>query len=256
VNQKLWWYTVRASGLVAWGLVAASVLWGMILSTRVTRRPRPPWVLDLHRFLSGLAFAFVAVHLVGLLADSFVGFGPGELTVPYASHWRPGAVAWGIVALYLLVAVEITSLLMRHLPRRVWHAIHLTSFVVFVAVIAHAFTAGADAANPLMVGFAVVTSGAAVFLLLFRILSLSIPRIPRIPRSDIDLETEIGAVPEPTRELALDDVGSAPPRQVPSVLRDLHEREQRPERDEADELLRQSALDLQARLGHRPLDVP
>jgi len=253
VNQKLWWYTIRASGLVAWALVAASVLWGLFLSTRLTRRPRPPWVLDLHRFLGGLAFVFIGVHVAGLLADSFVGFGPTDLVVPYASHWRPGAVAWGIVALYLLLAVEVTSLLMRHLPRALWHAIHLASFVVLAAVTAHAFTAGADARNPVMVWFAVVTSAATVFLVLFRVLSLS---IPRTPRPDIDLDGEIGASSAVVREVVLDDEALAPPGEVPSILRDLHEQEQQLEHDDADEVLRQSALDLQARLGHGQPEIP
>ena len=44
--------------------------------------------------------------------------GPAELFVPLASAWKPGAVAWGVVALYLLLAIEITSLLQRRIPRR------------------------------------------------------------------------------------------------------------------------------------------
>jgi DMSO/TMAO reductase YedYZ heme-binding membrane subunit len=172
VNQKLWWYTVRASGITAWALVAASVIWGLALSARPVRRPRPSWMLDLHRFLGGLAFAFVAVHLIGLLVDSFVGFGFADLFVPFASKWRPDGLAWGIVALYLLVAVELTSVAMRRLPRGLWHAIHLSSFAIFVLVTVHAFSAGADATEPWMIGFAVVTSVAVGVLLVLRLFSL------------------------------------------------------------------------------------
>ena len=56
VTSQLWWYTARAGGIVAWALLAASVVWGLLLSTRV--RPggvAPSWILDLHRFLGGLA---------------------------------------------------------------------------------------------------------------------------------------------------------------------------------------------------------
>ena len=77
---------------------------GTALSGRLSRRPRPAWVLDLHRFLGVLAVVFAGVHLLGLVADSYVHFGPAELFVPLASSWRPGPVAWGVVALYLLLA--------------------------------------------------------------------------------------------------------------------------------------------------------
>jgi methionine sulfoxide reductase heme-binding subunit len=164
VTQQLWWYTVRATGLVAWILVTGAVVWGLLLSLHRTPNPRPAWMLDLHRFLGGLALLFVVAHVVALSFDTFVGFDWRDLLVPYASAWRPGAVAWGITAAYLLVAVEVTSLLMRRVRKGLWHAVHLLSYVVFVAVTVHALLAGADAEEPLVRVFA-IASGALVALL-------------------------------------------------------------------------------------------
>ena len=149
VRSELWWYVARASGLVSWVLLLTAVVWGMSFAGRMTKR-RPPaaWVLDLHRFLGGLAVVFVGVHLTALAADTYVSFGWRELFVPMASTWRPGAVAWGIVALYVLLAIEITSLLMKRLPRRVWHAVHLSSFGLAALATVHGLTAGADAGHP------------------------------------------------------------------------------------------------------------
>lgn len=164
MTEHLWWYAVRASGLVAWALVTASVIWGLLLSSRATSRPRPAWVLDLHRFLGALGLAFLAVHLVGLTFDEWIGFGLADLLVPMASDYRPGALAWGIVALHLLVVVEVSSLLVRHLPRRLWHGIHLTSFVVFGATTVHVLTAGTDADRLPTQVFAGASSIAVVLL--------------------------------------------------------------------------------------------
>ena len=81
------------------------------MSTRVLGpKPRAAWMTDLHRFLGGLATVFTAVHVGALLFDRYVGFGVGDVLVPLHSSYRPVAVAWGVVALYLLVAVEVTSL--------------------------------------------------------------------------------------------------------------------------------------------------
>ena len=44
-----------------------------------------------------------ALALAGLVLDETVHFGVSELLVPFASTYEPGAVAWGVVALYLLV---------------------------------------------------------------------------------------------------------------------------------------------------------
>ena len=147
-DQQLWWYAARASGLVAWALLAASMLWGLALTTRAFAGwAAPRWLLDLHRWLGGLAVVFVAVHLTSVVADSFVHFGVADLLVPLASRWRPGAVAWGVVAVYLLAAVEVTSLLRRNLPPSLWRVVHGLSFPLFVLATVHALLAGTDTAH-------------------------------------------------------------------------------------------------------------
>jgi sulfoxide reductase heme-binding subunit YedZ len=203
VTQKLVWYTIRASGLVTWGLVTASVLWGLLLSSRSTRRPRPSWVLDLHRFIAGLSLAFLTVHVGTLLLDSYVGFSPVAITIPFVSHWRPAAVAWGILACYLLVAIEVTSLLMARLSRRVWHTIHLGSFVVFTAATVHGLTAGTDARNQVLRLFAIVSIAAVVELTVLRVVA----RTRRRRR----VGEPVVARPRPVFETASVEPGLPPP---------------------------------------------
>jgi DMSO/TMAO reductase YedYZ heme-binding membrane subunit len=186
--SQFWWHLSRASGIVSWALAASAVLWGLALSTRALgSRPRAPWLLDLHRFLGGLTIVFVAVHLVGLWADSYVTFGLAELFVPMASPWRPDAVAWGVVALYLLLAVEVTSLLMRRIPKRLWHSVHLLSYGVFAAGTIHLFTAGTDATNPALRWAAAVTVAATVFFLVYRLVGPGRHAGARSRRSEVSV---------------------------------------------------------------------
>lgn len=165
MNEQLWWYVARSSGIVAWALLAASVLWGLAITTKITNgRPRPNWLLDLHRFLGGLALVFTGVHMGALVLDSYVEFGLADLLVPMASAWQPGAVAWGIAGLYLLLAVEITSLLRSRLPRKVWKWTHMLSFPLFAVSTAHGLLAGTDATGgPLFI--AMLVASVAVFAL-------------------------------------------------------------------------------------------
>jgi len=143
------WYIARAAGLVSWALLAAATLWGLALSTKVLgRRPRPNWLLDMHRWLGGTALAFTGVHVLALLGDQYTHFGLASILVPFASHWHPVAVAWGVVAGYLLLAVELTSLARARLSKRLWRRVHTASFVLFVAATAHGLTAGTDMKTP------------------------------------------------------------------------------------------------------------
>ena len=145
MSTMLPWYVARAAGLVGWGLLAAATLWGLALSTKILgNRPRPNWLLDLHRWLGGIALAFTGVHVMALLADTYVHFGLASVLVPFASKWHPVAVAWGVVAFYLLVAVELTSLARAHISKIVWRRVHFASFALFVISTIHGLTAGTD----------------------------------------------------------------------------------------------------------------
>ena len=100
MNPQTWWYLARASGIVSWLMLTASVLWGAALAIRASGpHVRPAWILDLHRWLGGLAVTFTAIHVGALVADSYVDFGFLDIVVPFASDWQPGAVAWGVVAM-------------------------------------------------------------------------------------------------------------------------------------------------------------
>jgi DMSO/TMAO reductase YedYZ heme-binding membrane subunit len=156
--------------MVGWALLAASVLWGLSLSTRVLNgRPRPAWQLDLHRYLGGLASIFVAVHVAGIVADTYVHFGPASVLVPFASGWNRVAIAWGVVGMYLLAAIELTSLMRTKLPKKVWRAVHFASFPLFFLSTIHAVTAGTDAKTWAFELLAVVTVAVVIWLTGLRI---------------------------------------------------------------------------------------
>ncbi|MFN0092057.1 MAG: ferric reductase-like transmembrane domain-containing protein [Acidimicrobiales bacterium] len=175
-----WWPLSRATGLVAWAALTASVAWGLLLRTSLLAgRRRPAALLAMHRWLAGLGAALTALHLGALWADSTVHFGPVELLVPFASAWRPGAVALGVAALHLLTAVLVTSLAMRRLPRRRWRQVHWSSYAAFVLATLHGVTAGSDAGRALVRLGLVAGVAAVAFLLTYRVLtrrSLGTPR--------------------------------------------------------------------------------
>lgn len=160
----------RAGGIIAWLLIAASMLWGTVLSTRLLRRTTLPiWLLGLHRWLSVTGAALVAVHVLGALGNHRTGIGVVDVLVPGRSDWRAGAITWGVVSMYLLIAVTAASLLMRSLPRRIWHASHLLAYPLFVACTLHAYQAGTDRSNRLLLWGGLVIAEVVLGMALFRL---------------------------------------------------------------------------------------
>jgi DMSO/TMAO reductase YedYZ heme-binding membrane subunit len=168
------------------------VLLGLLLSSRLLGRRAPaPWVLAVHRGTSGLAVAFTAVHLGALLLDDWVTFTWLDLVVPLASAWRPVAVAWGVVALQLLLAVQLTSLLKARTSHRTWRRVHHLAGPAWVLGTVHLLAAGTDATHPVVLAVVGSTSAVVLFLALVRAHS---PR-GRFPRPE-------GARPTPARRPA------------------------------------------------------
>jgi DMSO/TMAO reductase YedYZ heme-binding membrane subunit len=114
---------------------------------------------------------FTGIHVAALVADTTVAFGWADVLIPFASSWNPAAVALGVVAGYLLVAVQLSSMLMKRLPRRMWKWIHLSSYGLFWLGIAHGATAGTDAGHPLYIAATAVTTLVVVFLTTYRSLA-------------------------------------------------------------------------------------
>ena len=184
MSHHLAWYVARGTGIVAWGLIVASMVWGLLYATRVLgRRARPWWMLGVHRFLGALAVVFVVVHVLAVVADSYTSFGLVDVLVPFASAWKPIPVALGIVGMYILVTVEITSLLQRHLPRPVWRQIHLASYGLFAFATLHAMSAGTDVRAVLVGGLAIGVGAAVALFALLSWVWRAEPRPGRVARS-------------------------------------------------------------------------
>jgi hypothetical protein len=110
------------------------------------------------------------VHVGAILLDTYVHFGLTSVLLPFASTWRPLAVAWGVVALYLLLAVEITSLLRSRISHRAWRGVHFASFGLFVTATIHGLAAGTDTTRDVEV-FVAAAAGLA-FLIMVAIRAL------------------------------------------------------------------------------------
>ena len=190
MNQQIWWYVARGSGIVAWGIMALGMFWGLALSSRfLGKRPKPNWMLDMHRFLGGLSVVFIGTHIASLVLDSYVSFGWLDILVPGATTYHTLAVAWGVIAMYLALAVEVTSLLRKRLSKRAWRRTHYLSFPLFALSTIHLLAVGTDSAAPLLRWTVLATVATIVVATAIRILQSSGSRAarPSIPSTRIPI---------------------------------------------------------------------
>ena len=191
MNPQIWWYIARASGIIAWLFITASVIWGIMLSTKLfPAHRRPAWLLDLHRGFGALSVLFVFTHVAALIADNWIHFDIVDVLVPFASEWKPWQVALGVFAMWGLVIVEVTSLAMKRLPKKVWRGIHFTSYVTFLLTSLHGTFAGTDATNKMYVATTVVTTAALVAAVLYRIVTRPARPLPNPDRESAPLSEQ------------------------------------------------------------------
>lgn len=155
MGDQFYWYATRSAGVLALGCALLAILLGLALASRVFgAKPGYPWLLDLHRFVSGVSVLFLAVHMLTLWADDFVTFGLAELLIPGRSSTQTAAVNWGVYSAWGLGVIQLSSLLKSQLPKQVWRSIHLGSYLVAVTGTVHAYKAGSDIDNLVLVVFA------------------------------------------------------------------------------------------------------
>jgi DMSO/TMAO reductase YedYZ heme-binding membrane subunit len=178
MSSSFVWYVARAGGLVSYVLLATTVIWGTALAARAFRaRPGLPWLSGMHEWLGVLALTFVGVHIGALLLDTYIRFSPVDVLVPFASHWHPGAVAWGVVGFYLMLAVHLSARFRGKLPKQyrpLWKKVHLASYPLFAVATIHLLTAGTDRGTfPLLLGVAALIAAVLTAVGKFRMPALA-----------------------------------------------------------------------------------
>ena len=172
------WYVARAAGLVAFALLTLSVWLGLAMSTRLLGTRRQKALLGLHRTLAWTGLSMIALHGTALFFDPTLHFGLAALLVPFASAWRAGAVAAGVVAAWLSLALAASFRARRWIGQKGWRRLHYASFVAFVLSLGHALTAGTDMRGLHGPVVALVAAGPVFWLSFYRLL---VPR--HTPRS-------------------------------------------------------------------------
>jgi DMSO/TMAO reductase YedYZ heme-binding membrane subunit len=143
--QRLPWYVIRVTGWLAYLALAGSVVYGLLLSTKVLDAIAQRTVsFTLHQDLSSIGLALALVHATVLMIDRSVPFTPAHIVIPLAGPYRPVWVAFGQLALALTLVLVASFYLRRRMGQANWRRLHYVSFVAYLAMTVHGLMAGTD----------------------------------------------------------------------------------------------------------------
>lgn len=144
--DKALWALGRGAGTVTLVLMTVSVLLGIL-----TRSGRPALglprfaVTRVHRDAGLLAAVMLTLHLVTLWLDPHAQLRVVDAVVPFLGGFRPFWQGLGTVAVDLLVAILLTSLLRARVGLRAWRTVHWASYALWPVAVAHGLGNGTDA---------------------------------------------------------------------------------------------------------------
>lgn len=144
-SSTAYWYATRASGAMALILLTLVVALGVVDVTRLASARWPRFLTDaVHRRMALLAVAFLAVHVVTTVLDTYVRIGWLDVVVPLHSSYRALGVGLGAAAFDLLLALILTSLLRARIGARTWRRVHWLAYACWPLALLHGYGTGSD----------------------------------------------------------------------------------------------------------------
>jgi sulfoxide reductase heme-binding subunit YedZ len=181
-GSTAFWYASRATGIVALLLLTVVLVLG-ILVNRQGRLPGLPRfaVTSLHRNLSLLSVAFIAVHVLTAVLDTYVSIPVTTGIIPFASGYERFWLGLGAISFDLMLAMIVTSLLRGRMNRVLWRAIHLLAYLSWPVAFAHGIGSSKDLQHGWMLDLAVGCAAIVVVAIAWR-LAHAARQVPRAAR--------------------------------------------------------------------------
>lgn len=169
-NEKLPWYLSRVSGVVAYLLMSASTLWGLLLSTQLIKKSIPASVsFALHNSLSWAAIGLSLFHAVILLFDNYYTYTIADLLIPFQGPYKPLWVGVGTIGFYLILITSLSFYIRQWIGQKTWRWLHYLTFLAYIMTTIHAWMAGSDSGSLSTIYF--VSAVVVLFLTFYRVLS-------------------------------------------------------------------------------------
>lgn len=169
-HDKLPWYGTRLFGMLAYGALALSMVYGLLLSTGLLDAIAHRAVsFTLHQDLAAIGLGLGMIHGALLMLDKTVPYSPGQVLLPFGGPYRPLWVGMGQIGLYSMAIVYVSFSVRRRIGQRAWRLLHYVTFLTFFGATAHGLMSGSDTSAPWAFWTYVAAGVAVVFLFGYRV---------------------------------------------------------------------------------------
>jgi sulfoxide reductase heme-binding subunit YedZ len=166
--DKAVWYLMRGSGVTALLLLTGVLVLGILTSRQKALPTLPRFAtMALHRSISLLAVAFLAIHVTTAVSDPYAQVRLVDAAVPFAGSWQP--LMLGLGTLDLLAAVIVSSLVMRRISRRTWRTIHWLGYATWPLAFVHSLGMGSDSGTLWLRVVAVISFASVAAAVVWRV---------------------------------------------------------------------------------------
>lgn len=192
VYSTVTWSVARAGGWTAFLLLTLAVAVGLLLSAQLQSPARWPRLLnnELHNFLSLLSTIFVGIHVLAIWLDPYIQFSWSEIVVPFISQYRPAWMGLGIVALYLGLAIGLSTWLRPRIGYSWWRRLHVLTIGVYILATLHGIGAGSDTQTWWAIGLYTISALLIGILFLLRLIKTRNKRTAKIVHTSNKASTQ------------------------------------------------------------------
>lgn len=139
------WAATRATGLVSLALLSLVTALGVLTASGWVASHWPRMItVGLHVRLTLLAVSMLVLHVTTTVIDGFVPITWVSAFVPFTTTYRALWVAFGALAVDLLIAVIATSLLRHRVGPRAFRVVHWLAYGAWGCASIHALGVATD----------------------------------------------------------------------------------------------------------------
>ncbi|MGZ9585173.1 ferric reductase-like transmembrane domain-containing protein [Paenibacillus marinisediminis] len=144
------WSVIKAAGISSYLMLFISVIMGTFGYSKLVPAKYRSLLLFFHQWTGWFGFLLGVLHGTVLLIDTYEPFTITELLIPFYSHYKSAGTGLGILALYIYVAVLVTSDWMKMFGKKVWRTVHYFPFVAYILSLLHGLLVGSDSSQTAM----------------------------------------------------------------------------------------------------------
>ena len=174
MNDTILWYATRGAGVVSLVLLTGVVVLGIVSAMRWQTASWPRFLTTgLHRNLALATLIFLAIHVITAVVDPFTALGWQAAIIPFSSPYRRLWLGLGVVAIDLLLAIVVTSLLRPLFGHYAWRLIHWLTYLMWPVAVIHGIGTGTDPRFVWMLAIEAVCVGSVTAAIAWRVSGIS-----------------------------------------------------------------------------------